>query len=146
MMKGTCFSLVASFLLLSACSQEEVYIPDGNAAAGKAVFEKYQCYGCHDVVGADYPPPSSITPTFVAIGATGEPTSRVELMEAIIAPSHEFAKPTPPPGERADQRNIRSGSGSRMTDFSKQMTVRELLDLLTYLESLHEQSGTEPAS
>jgi mono/diheme cytochrome c family protein len=121
---------------LGGCGSEALYLPEGDPVAGRAVFEQFQCYGCHEVVGDSFPAPSAITPTFVALG--GAPAkSREYLVESIIAPSHPFAMPQPPPGRTAGDINVRTGVGSRMMDYSDSMTVRQLLDLAAYLETLH---------
>jgi cytochrome c2 len=44
---------------LTACEREqpvEVFVPpSGDAAAGKQVFIKYQCYNCHTIPDIDFP-------------------------------------------------------------------------------------------
>jgi len=126
---------VLSLFFLANCSNQELFIPDGNPATGKIVFSNHQCYSCHEVEGENYPAPTAITPTYVSFGQ-GEIGSRAYLMESIIAPSHRFASPRPPAGQSVNDQNIRSGAKSRMRDYSKEMTVREMLDLVAYLESL----------
>ena len=124
-----------TLLGLGGCGGEMLHLPEGDPVAGRAVFEQFQCYGCHNVVGDSFPDPSAVTPTFVALGG-GPAKSRAYLVESIIAPSHRFAKPQPPPGRTAGELNIRTGSGSRMMDYSDAMTVRQLFDLASYLETL----------
>jgi hypothetical protein len=129
--------LLVSVILLGmgGCGGEALHLPDGDPVAGRAVFEQYQCYGCHEVVGDSFPAPSAITPTFVTLG--GAPAkSRAYLVESIIAPSHQFATPQPPPGQTAGDIHVRDGVGSRMTDYSEWMTIKELFDLVAYLETL----------
>ncbi|GAB4108843.1 MAG: hypothetical protein Kow001_07580 [Acidobacteriota bacterium] len=129
-------SLATSLLAAGACSQTPLVLPDGDPAAGKAVFTELQCYGCHEVKGDEYPPPTTITPTYVTLGATGSPKSRLYLFESIVAPSHQFAQPQPPPGQTASEVNIMTGGKSRMTDFGDRLTVRQAVDLVAYLEQL----------
>lgn len=136
--------LFALAILATACQGPTMYLPDGDPAAGKVVFEQSQCYGCHLVEGASFPEPTAITPTFVTLGKTGRQLTRPYLIESIIAPSHSFATPQPPEGEVAGDRNIRSGQRSRMTDYSDQLTVKELFDLVAYLEDL--QGGPSKTS
>ena len=131
------FFLALSFLILAACGSQSLYIPDGNPATGKIVFSNYRCYSCHDVKGESYPAPSAITPTYISFGQ-GDIGSREYLMESIIAPSHRFAIPRPPVGQKYSDQNIRSGTRSRMRDYSNEMTVREMLDLVAYIESLEQ--------
>jgi hypothetical protein len=131
------FTLLA---LLTACSSEALYLPEGDAAAGRVVFTENQCFGCHEVRGDDFPAPTTITPTYVPLGNVGRVQSRLYLLESIVAPSHQFATPRPPAGVQATDLNIRAGQGSRMTDYSDRLTIREALDLVAYLEQL-QQSG-----
>jgi hypothetical protein len=127
--------LGASISLIGCGSKvESLYLPDGDAEAGKVAFTELQCYGCHEVKGAEYPPPTTITPTYVLLGATGKAHSRTFLVESVIAPSHQFATPEPPPGQTAGEENVMSGTRSRMTDYGDRLTVHQLLDLTAYLE------------
>ena len=124
-------------LTLAGCgSGETLFIPDGNPMAGKIVFSDPKCYSCPEVEGEDFPSPSAISPTFVSVGK-GSIGTRAYLVESIIAPSHRFATPRPPAGQSVDQKNILVGSRSRMKDFSAELSVREMLDLVAYLESLN---------
>jgi len=127
--------IVLSFLMSVACGRQDLFIPEGNPATGKIVFSNYKCYSCHKVQGESFPAPSAITPTFVPFGQ-GEIGTRAYIMESIIAPSHRFAIPRPPAGQTSNEQNIQVGSRSRMKDYSKEMSVKEMLDLVAYLESL----------
>jgi hypothetical protein len=140
------FSLIFLLIALSSCGGESFYFPEGDAEAGKQVFTELKCYACHEVVGEDFPDPSAITPTFVALGATGEQKPRLYLVESIIAPSHQFAQPRPPAGQTSSEQNIRAGTRSRMSDYSEQLTVRELCDLVSYLEAIQGTGGTQVGS
>ena len=135
---------LGAFIVLAGCGSktESLYLPEGDVDAGKVVFTELQCYGCHEVKGAQYPAPTTITPTFVAIGATGKAQSRTYLVESVIAPSHQFAVPDVPEGQTAGNENTMSGRQSRMTDYSDRLTVRQLLDLTAYLEYLQAQAAT----
>ncbi len=145
-MKKMLFSLILLPIALSACGGESIHFPQGDVQAGKQVFTELKCYSCHEVIGEDYPDPSAITPTLGALGATGEKKPRLYLVESIIAPSHQFATPRPPAGQMTRDQNIQSGTRSRMSDYSEQLTVRELCDLVAYLESIQGSDGTQVAS
>lgn len=145
-MKRMLFSLISLLLLVSSCGGESFYFPEGDAEAGKQVFAELKCYACHEVVGEDYPDPSAITPTFVPLGATGEQKPRLYLVESIIAPSHQFAQPRPPAGQTSSEQNIKAGTRSRMSDYSEQLTVRELCDLVSYLDTIQGTGGTQVGS
>jgi mono/diheme cytochrome c family protein len=123
--------------MLTACGSQQIAIPDGNPVSGKVAFSDHKCFACHQVEGGGFPVPTTITPTYVDFGSR-RIGSREYLMESIIAPSHRFAKPIPPPGKSAGDENVMSGSKSRMSNYSDQLTVREMLDLIAYLEQLQE--------
>jgi hypothetical protein len=143
-MKVNLVLVLAATISLIGCGPkvEALYLPDGDPDAGKVAFTELQCYGCHEVKGADYPAPTTITPTYVALGATGKAHSRTYLVESIIAPSHQFATPEPPAGKTVGDEVVMSGRGSRMTDYTDRLTVRQLIDLTAYLEQL--ESSTTP--
>lgn len=141
-MTARLFALLPLVLLLG-CAEEGLFLPDGNAVAGKQAFEDMQCYACHEVPGEEYPAPSAITPTFVDLDAGRLSQTRYQLVESIIAPSHRFAQPEPPEGVLTGDQNIRSGANSRMTNFSDRMTVEQLLDLVAYLEQLQTAEKTQ---
>lgn len=142
-MRGSHYILLGAVAALMACSSNNpsVFLPEGDAEAGRAVFSQFECYTCHEVKGDDFPAPTVITPTYVSLGAGQGDESRAYLAESIIAPSHQFATPKPPDGKTAGDVNIMSGRASRMTDFTDRMTVRQLIDVTTYLKSL--QTGSQ---
>lgn len=131
-------TLVVVALGAGACSRESFTLPDGDPVAGREVFAELQCYGCHEVKGDDFPPPTTITPTYVVLGATGMRHSRLYLFDSIVAPSHQFAQPQPPEGVTASDLNVQMGGRSKMTDYSDRLTVRQTIDVVAYLEQLQE--------
>ncbi|HVS14879.1 MAG TPA: c-type cytochrome [Thermoanaerobaculia bacterium] len=104
------------------------YLLQGNAAAGRAVFEAMSCHSCHPVAGESFPPPVAEPSLQITLDASVADQPPEQLAESIIAPSHSFAASVP-----------REGPLSPMGDFSEAMTVRDLIDLTTYLHSLGEQ-------
>lgn len=105
------------------------HFPEGDAAAGKKVFHAMKCYVCHAVPGGDFPAPHARPPVDVPLGSLQSGQSRERLAESILAPSHRIA-----PGVLLEDKGL-----SRMGDFSESMSVRQLIDLTAYLESLAEQ-------
>jgi len=77
---------------------------------------------------------------------TGILIYRLYLLESIIAPSHQFAQPRPPAGQTSSEQNIKAGTRSRMSDYSEQLTVRELCDLVSYLDTIQGTGGTQVGS
>lgn len=143
--------LCGLWLPLAGCQSGGLYIPDGDAHKGREVYTEMGCYTCHQVRGEQFPEPVASPPVPVVLGSPFDKQPRRYLFESIIAPSHRFARPRPtysePPFEysRAEYENIRSGTLSRMGDYSQVLTVRELLDLVSYLESLQDRTPAQLA-
>ncbi|MCG3176559.1 MAG: hypothetical protein MOGMAGMI_01517 [Candidatus Omnitrophica bacterium] len=135
-MKTATSCLVGSLLLcLSAAAEEPVLtVPvDGNPLAGRAAFKRLQCSACHRVLGdADLPEPISGVPAPV-LGGLNAVRTRQELVLAITRPSHEFA-----PGFAPAENGL-----SPMRNFSEVMTVRQLADVVAYLEARQEDPDAE---
>lgn len=98
-------------------------MPKGDPAKGRAVFEKFECYDCHEVRGENFPYPTNIeAPELSQMG----PLHPVEFFaESVINPSAVVPK------------EYRNAEGkSPMTDFTEKMTLRELIDVTAYIASL----------
>jgi hypothetical protein len=106
-----------------------LYLPPGDIAAGKAAVQAMQCFVCHKIAGSDFPAPHAKPPVPVELGASQAAQSQERLAESIIAPSHRVAPGMP---------GITSGGMSRMGDYSEVMTVRQLVDIVAYLQSLRD--------
>lgn len=110
-------------------SSSGFHIPDGDPMAGQAAFLELKCNSCHEVKGVALPPPVATPPVPVVLG--GEtPRARTdgELVAAIVEPSHKLAPAYP-------RNRLKSGDLSRMGDFSDAMTVRELIDIVAFLQA-----------
>lgn len=137
--------VLATGFFLAGC-KDGLQMPPGDPEAGRQVFSRMQCYTCHRVAGEKFPPPSATPPVPVVLGVTADKKSREYLAESILAPSHRFARPLPTlqygDAELAlprEYENIRQGELSRMGDFTEVLRVRELIDLVAYLEFLQER-------
>lgn len=108
-------------------------LPDGDAARGRVVLQDMKCYTCHQVRGhEDLPAPVAEPPVHIVLGGSpGYARSDTELVNAILNPSHRISA-------RYARGDLTEGERSRMGDFSEVMTVRQLLDLVTFLQSLYE--------
>ena len=97
-------------------------MPNGDPAKGRAVFEKFECYSCHEVRGEKFPDPVETAPELSQMG----PLHPVEFFaESIINPNAVVPK---------EYRN--SDGTSPMTNFTDKMTLRELIDVSAYIASL----------
>jgi cytochrome c2 len=135
------FVLVTGFVF-AACEQKapdtrtpettvsastEIYLPEGDANAGRQVFLDFRCNTCHSVPaeGVERRVEGKLGPE---LGKTQAAQTREQLATSILAPSHAFADN----GEK-----WKSGDLSRMGDFSQHLTVRQWMDLVAYLKSLN---------
>ena len=130
------FASLLPAIVLVACAEPEggerttFFFPDGDPEAGRTAFTQMQCYACHGVIGDDFPEPHATPPLPDPLGPDLAAMSRGEIAEAIIAPYH----PIPD-----DLEAVRRGEVPQMGDYSEAMTVRQLIDIVGYLERLGRQ-------
>ena len=98
-------------------------MPKGDAAKGRTVFEKFECYYCHRINGEAFPEPTDSAPELSQMGAL-HPLEY--FTESVIHP------------DAVVPRNLRSrdGSSPMSKDHLERMTLRELIDLSSYLAGL----------
>lgn len=104
---------------------------DGDVARGKTAFVEFGCQSCHVVSGVDLPQPTVRPPVPVVLGGvtTREMTDGY-LVTSIINPSYRLA---PQPKEA-----IAVAGRSRMPEYADKLTVRQLTDLVAFLQSRYE--------
>ncbi len=127
------FPLVTTLTLalLSACggvhSSVGFRLPEnGDVERGRAAFIDLKCYTCHTVNGVETPEPAG--DTLVALGgAVTEVRTDGYLVASIIHPSHKIKAR---PKEAVTVEGV-----SRMPDFTRSMTVRQLIDIVAMLQS-----------
>jgi mono/diheme cytochrome c family protein len=101
--------------------------PDGNSQRGQTAFVALGCNSCHRVSGVDMAAPTVQPPVPVVLG--GEVAHRLSdayLATSMMHPSYELA---PYPVEQ-----ITSGGRSRMPAYTDQMTVRQMADIVAFLQ------------
>jgi hypothetical protein len=107
-------------------------LPEGEVELGKAAFVELECNSCHSVDGVDLPPPTLIplpSASVVLGGQVFEIRTDGYLVTSIINPSHKLAS-------GLEKEEITTSTGeSRMPDYSDIMTVRQLIDLVAFLQS-----------
>ena len=103
-------------------------LPDGDQIAGRQQFIDLQCHQCHSIPGETFPEILNVDPPDVVLGGD---VTRVktygELVAAIINPSHKLAK------GYADE-EVSEGGVSRMRVYNDVMTVKQLTDLVVFLQ------------
>jgi hypothetical protein len=109
-----------------------VVLPAGNKEAGRQAFLDLKCVVCHRVAGEmALPVPISDTPG-PELDRTLARRSPSDVASAIIVPSHSMSVKTSPEVKKRLEGMLLSPMG----DFSRAMTVRQLADLLAYLNAL----------
>jgi Cu/Ag efflux protein CusF len=99
-------------------------MPKGDPAKGRAVFEKFECYDCHRIRGETFPDPTiSDAPELSQMG----PLHPLEYFtESVLNP------------DAVVPRNLRdrNGNSPMSKEHLERMTLRELIDLSSYLAGL----------
>ena len=106
--------------------------PKGDIVNGEAVFIKYQCLACHKMNGFEQDVDINNPELNVNLGGmTSKVRTYAELVTSVINPSHKFVQGYP-------IESIAIEGKSKMTNFNDIMTITELVDLVTFLESQYE--------
>ena len=108
-----------------------VTLPPGDIQAGRQAFLDLRCTACHAVPSEpDFPAPVSTNPGPL-IDARLADRDVSYLMAAVMTPSHAIST------NIGDEVRARlEGTLSPMGDFSRAMTVRQLVDVHAYLRSI----------
>ena len=133
-MRRTMLLIAMGTLLTMACAPSTVetgeykattvMLPDGKPEAGREAFVTLGCATCHTVAwDAELPAPVHPNPG-PELGLDPTQLGPGGLATSIVAPSHKVAAKY----QRPD------GGGSPMTDYTGLMTVRQLSDIVAYLE------------
>ena len=105
-------------------------LPEGDVQRGQETFAQLQCQACHTVSGVTFE--TLETQPGEKMVALGGAQTRVqtygELVTSIINPSHRFARGYP-------VEEVASDGESKMRKYNDEMTVQQLIDLVTFLES-----------
>jgi Cu/Ag efflux protein CusF len=100
-------------------------MPKGDPVKGRAVFDKFGCYSCHEVRGENFPPLDKGQAVGPELSQMGPMHPLEYFTESIVNPSAVAAK------------KYRGPDGSsKMPSFNEDMTVQELIDVSAYIASL----------
>jgi L-cysteine S-thiosulfotransferase len=108
-------------------------LPDGDFQRGRTVFLEFKCYQCHSVAEETLPAPTSFSVMVALGGQVRNVQTDGDLVTSIINPSHRLARGYP--RELIAQ--------SHMTNFNNVMTVQQMIDLVTFLQT-HYKVRTPP--
>ncbi|MEO6164287.1 MAG: copper-binding protein [Candidatus Binatia bacterium] len=101
-------------------------MPKGDPVKGRAVYDKFSCYSCHEVRGEKFPAPEK------GQAAVGPELSQMGPMH----PLEYFTESTINPSAVGAKKYRGPDGKSKMPDFNSDMTVQELIDVSSYLASL----------
>jgi len=125
-------------LVITSCATHPDYATQfrfpvewGSNAEGQATFADLECHQCHTVKGVDLPAYEGESPVMLELGGTVMYSKTyADLVTSIINPNHivsdEYLDTLP--------RDTR-GKARTVMPFQDQMTVAQLIDLVTFLNS-----------
>jgi len=126
---------MAALALSGVACQSERYTPagfhlprDGDVERGKAAFVELGCNSCHQVSGVDLPGPTATPAVPVKLG--GQSSRRLSdayLLTAMLDPNYHLA-----PHEKGE---ITAGGHSRMPAFTDKMNLRQMVDIVAFMQS-----------
>jgi mono/diheme cytochrome c family protein len=131
---GLAFALIGVAFATSTDSTPQVpqgwrfAFPEGNAWTGGKVFVKMECFSCHNVAGRSFRrvDTGGVGPE---LGPGHARLPREYLAESILNRHKVIAA-------NEDRYRGEDKRGSKMGDYSEIMTVRELVDVVTYIQSI----------
>ncbi len=128
--------VLSTMLLAGACQTQKssagFHLPDGDAKAGKVAFTKLGCTDCHPIKGPDQAKPPVEPPAPALGGKSINPPTDGHLVTAIVNPSYHIKRQSGAESTRGDNKT------SRMDSYVDDLTVRQLIDLVAYLHTLHD--------
>ena len=114
---------------------EGFFLQEGDPEAGRQAFTRLKCSSCHWAAN-DIKVPDPITvKTGPMLGPKQAAYAPGWIANSIVSPSHTIA--------RNSNGQEEGGKLSRMPDFTQTMTVRELMDLVAYVQSLKQNQPAE---
>ena len=134
-----CLLVAGCMAMLTGCEGEGrgFRLPEGDVDAGRATFVSLGCNDCHHIASIDRAADSNTNLTLRLGGIVTKVKTYGELVTSIINPSHKIARPYPPQPVEVD-------GNSAMRAYNDIMTVQQLVDLVTFLESEYELLPPEP--
>jgi mono/diheme cytochrome c family protein len=121
-----------SLLTLWGCNPESrgFVLPEGDVAAGKASFQALHCTQCHSIGDVAWQGGAEDLELPLG-GRTTSLKTYGELLTSVINPSHRIAR-------RDLQEQVAVDGESTMRVYNEVMTVQELVDIVSYLQTEYE--------
>ncbi|HEU5319911.1 MAG TPA: c-type cytochrome [Methylomirabilota bacterium] len=112
-------------------------LPRGDAARGREVFARLECYGCHEVNGEKFPAAKDRANLGPELSQMGPQHPLEYFAEAVVNPGAAI--------EKGRGYEAKDGS-SKMPSSTDSLTVEELVHLAAYLKGLKPPAGGAPAA
>ncbi len=105
--------------------QKIAFVSYGDVSAGRTAFMDLKCSRCHRVLGDPALPKPASGIAAPILGGLNKEHSTEELSQAMVTPTHSMATGF----------EVNADGTSPMFDFSRAMTVRQLIDIVAYLKA-----------
>ncbi|MEJ2762999.1 c-type cytochrome [Photobacterium sp. MCCC 1A19761] len=118
---------------IAGCEQSSkgFSLPVGDPVKGEQVFLTLECLSCHQMDGYERPANANEELAVKLGGKVDSLKTYAELVTSVINPSHQLA-------EGYDLSKIQVDGQSVMPSFNDVLTVTDLVNLITFLESRYE--------
>jgi hypothetical protein len=123
------FILLCGGVLISSCNEQArgFALPAGDIEEGKATYMRLACNECHSISEIEWMGGSDSLKIHLG-GEVSNKKSYGDLVTSVINPSHKIA--------RGYKQETTTETGlSKMKNYNDVMTVQELIDLVTFLQS-----------
>ena len=123
---------VYAAVLISGCNGQAggFALPEGNIEEGRATFKRLECNACHSISEIAWKGGSDSL--HIQLGGEVVRKKAYEaLVTSVINPSHKIA----PRYKQKNSTETTESGLSKMKNYNEVMTVQELVDLVTFLQS-----------
>lgn len=123
------FILLCGGMLSSSCNEQArgFSLPGGDIEEGKATFGRLACNSCHSISDIEWKGGNDSSEIPLG-GEVSIQKTYGELVTSVINPSHKIARDYKKQG-------VTEEGLSKMKNYNEVMTVQELVDLVTFLQS-----------
>jgi len=132
------FFIVLLLAGLMSCTRQSkgFVLPEGDIAKGEVVFTELNCNRCHSVADIKWTGSDDYGDPYIKLGGTvSQIKTYGELVTSVINPSHEISR------NSMNRESVRLTDGSskmEMYRYNEIMTVQELVDVVTFLQSQYD--------
>ena len=123
------FILICGGLLISSCNEQArgFALPEGEIEKGKVTYKRLACNECHSISNIEWKGGKDNLKIQLG-GDVSTQKSYGYLVTSVINPSHKVAP-------RYREKTSTEGDLSKMKNYNDIMTVQELIDIVTFLQS-----------